>query len=202
MGAEPASKNQKKKSMFQRLAENDTYRKIVVVAGIAGIFLIVISGSFKGCSSQPAAASSSSSSSLGTVISAEEYEKVLENKLTGIISEISGAGNVRVMVTLEQTTKDVYATEEKRNDQETDDSMASGTGKQAKSNSDETNYLVVKDENGTERAVRITEIQPLVKGVVVVCDGGSDPKVQEDITTAVTTALNITSVRVCVIKAK
>ncbi len=199
MGAEP-EKNRKKESMFQRLAENDTYRKVVVGAGILGILLIVISGSFKSCSTQPSAAASSSAPE--TVISAEECEKQLEDKLTGIISQINGAGNVRVMVTLEQTTQDVYAAQEKSNDEETNDGPESGTGKQEKSNSNETNYLVVKDENGTERAVRVTEIQPLVKGVVVVCDGGGDPKVQQDITTAVMTAMNITSVRVCVIKAK
>ena len=199
MGAEP-EKNRKKESMFQRLAENDTYRKVVVGAGILGILLIVISGSFKSCSTQPSTAASSSAPE--TVISVEECEKQLEDKLTGIISQIDGAGKVRVMVTLEQTTKDVYAAQEKSNDEETNDGPESGTGKQEKSNSNETNYLVVKDENGTERAVRVTEIQPLVKGVVVVCDGGGDPKVQQDITTAVMTAMNITSVRVCVIKAK
>jgi stage III sporulation protein AG len=106
------------------------------------------------------------------------------------------------MVTLEQTTRDVYATQKKTSNQETSESGESGTGKQEKNDSDETTYLLVKDENGSEKTVQVTEIQPVVKGVVVVCDGGGTPKVQQDITDAVTTALHITSVRVCVIKAK
>ena len=202
MAAEPNVKDHKKKSAFQRLAENDTYRKIAVGAGVLGIFLIVLSGSLKGCSTQPSVASSSSGGGSVSVLTAEDYEKVLEDKLTGIISQISGAGNVRVMVTLEQTTKDVYATEDKTDNQERNDNTESGSGKQEKDNSNEQKYLVIKDQNGAEKTVPVTEIQPLVKGVVVVCGGGGDLKVQQDITTAVTTALNITSVRVCVIKAK
>lgn len=201
MAADPNVKDQKKKSAFQRLAENDTYRKIAVGAGVIGIFLIVLSGSLKSCSAQPSVASSSSGGSVN-VLTAEDYEKVLEDKLTSIISQISGAGNVRVMVTLEQTTKDVYATEDKTDNQERNDNTESGSGTQEKNNSNEQKYLVIKDQNGAEKTVPVTEIQPLVKGVVVVCAGGGDLKVQQDITTAVTTALNITSVRVCVIKAK
>ena len=44
----------------------------------------------------------------------------------------------------------------------------------------------------------ITKIQPTVRGVVVVCDGGGDPAVCRRVTEAVTTALGITSGRVCV----
>ena len=199
MAAEPVKV--KKKGMFQKLAENDTYRKIVVGAGVVGIFLIVISGSLKGCSAQ-APAVSPVSSQQRTEITAEEYEKQLENKLSDMISRIDGAGNVHVLVTLDQTEKDVYATEEKKSDEGTSEAGESGAGKQETNNSDETTYLVIKNENGSERALRLTEIQPVVRGVVVVCDGGGDVGVQQEITDAVTTALHITSVRVCVIKAK
>ena len=201
MTAEPGKKEQKKQGMFQRLAENDTYRKIIVWAGLLGIFLIVISGSLKGCSSKTSATPTASSQPR-TVITAEEYEKQLENDLSGIISQIDGAGNAHIMVTLEQTAKNVYATEEKKSGQETSEAGESGTGKQETNNSNETTYLVIKDENGSEKALPLTEIQPVVRGVVVVCDGGGDARVQQEITDAVTTALHITSVRVCVIKAK
>lgn len=186
--------------MFQKLAENDTYRKIVLVAGIAGIILIFLSENFRSCGAQPSA--SSSSSPAKAVLTAEEYEKQMEEKLSGIISQIDGAGNVKVMVTLEQTSQDVYATQKKTNDQQTSENAASGVGRQGTNNTDETSYLLVKDSDGSERALQVTEIQPVIKGVVVVCDGGGDPSVQQEITDVVTTAMHITSVRVCVIRAK
>jgi stage III sporulation protein AG len=187
------------KGMFQKLAENEKYRKIVVTAGILGIVLILLSGNLQSCGGKQ---SSQTASSRSSGLSAENYEKQLETNLTEIISQIRGTGNVRVMVTLEQTTQYVYATEEKKSDQQTDEKAESGTGKKESNNSDETTYLLVKDADGSERALHVTEIQPVVKGVVVVCDGGDDPQVQQDVTDAVTTALHITSVRVCVIKAK
>lgn len=202
MAVEKGGDSEKAKGLFQKLAENDTCRKIIIGAGLLGIVLILVSGSLKSCSVQPPAGASASSASSGTIITAEEYEKQMENSLSDLITQIDGVGKAKVMVTLEQTTKSVYATQEKTSDQQTNENAESGTGKNETNNSNETSYLLVKDADGSEKAVKITDIQPVVKGVVVVCDGGGDPKVQQDITDAVTTALHITSVRVCVIKAK
>jgi len=59
--------------------------------------------------------------------------------------------------------------------------------------------IVVDTENGRQ-GLLVTEIQPTVKGVVVVCQGGDQPLVQERIINTITTALNISSKRVCVTK--
>ena len=64
----------------------------------------------------------------------------------------------------------------------------------------ETKYIKIKDENGAEKALSVTQIQPTVKGVVIVCNGGDNPVVQKKIIDAVKTALNITSKRVYVTK--
>ena len=198
MATEPAPG--KSEGLFQKLAKNEKYRKIIVFAGLAGIVLILISGNLKSCdgyqSNQLQPVSSQPS------VTAEQYEKGLEANLTGIISQISGVGNAKVLVTLDQTAQYVYATEEKQSRQQTSEKSDSQTGKSEDDYSDETTYLLVKNSDGSEQALRVTEIQPLVKGVVVVCDGGDDPNVQQSVTDAVTTALHITSVRVCVIKAK
>ncbi len=198
MATEPA--RGKNAGLFQRLAENEKYRKIIVVAGLAGIALILISGNLKSCDGSPSAQAQPVSSQ--PAATAEQYEKSLEEDLTAIIAQISGVGNVKVLVTLDKTAEYVYATEDKQSRQQTSESDGSQTGKSEDDYSDETNYLLIKNSDGSEQALRVTEIQPLVKGVVVVCDGGGDPSVQQSVTDAVTTALHITSVRVCVIKAK
>ena len=59
--------------------------------------------------------------------------------------------------------------------------------------------IIVDTENGRQ-GLLVTEIQPTVKGVVVVCRGGDQPIVQERIVSTITTALNISSKRVCVTK--
>lgn len=191
----------KPRGFFQKIAENDTSRKIAVAVGIIGIILIAISGSIKSITPQKNTQNTSSQVQSSS-ITAEEYEKRVERDLTEILSQVSGVGNVRVLVTLEQTSQRVYATQGKTSGQQTSENEESGTGKQETTKDNETSYLLIKDADGSENALPITEIQPVVKGVVIVCDGGGSPKVQKDITDAVTTALRISSTQVCVIKAK
>lgn len=52
-------------------------------------------------------------------------------------------------------------------------------------------------ENSTTKT---KEIEPVIRGVVVVCQGGDDPVVVERVLSAVTKALNISSAKVCVTK--
>lgn len=196
MKAEEKDGKARKPGIMEKLAENETYRKIIIGAGLLGIALIFLSGYLtSGGKSEPQPASS------GPAYTAEEYETRLENELRELIMKIQGVGNASVMVTLEQTKQAVYAKEEKTNGQTTEDKSEGSTRNETDS-SNETTYILVKDADGSEKALSVTEIQPLIKGVVVVCDGANDPKVQQSVIDAVTTALDITSVRVCVIKAK
>ena len=54
---------------------------------------------------------------------------------------------------------------------------------------------------GSDKTALIEKtMEPVVQGVVVVCQGADDIKVTSDITNAVSVALNVTSNRICVIK--
>ena len=187
-----------KSSFLGKLAEHENWRKIIVGAGLLGIALIFLSGYL----------TSGSTSSQQTAVSsqpqptAQNYEKSLETELQDLVTGIQGVGKARVYVTLEQTAQTVYATEEKTSGQTTQDKSDGTTTRNETDNNNETSYILVKNSDGSEKALPVTEIQPVVKGVVVVCDGGDSPQVQQNIIDAVTTALHITSVRVCVIKAK
>ncbi len=44
----------------------------------------------------------------------------------------------------------------------------------------------------------VTEIQPKIKGVVIVSRYAGDPEIREKLTEAVKTALDISSARICV----
>jgi stage III sporulation protein AG len=186
-----------KETIFEKLAGNETYRKIIIIAGFIGIALIFISGYFK--NDTPAAAKTASSQPVAT---ADQYASQLESSLTDIVTRIQGVGTAKVLVTIERSTQYVYATEEKKSNQTTEDKSGDSTTKNEANDNTETTYIIVKDADGAQKAIPVTEVQPIIKGVVVVCDGGDNPTVQQNIISAVTTALDITSVRVCVIKAK
>ncbi|XOQ48909.1 MAG: Stage III sporulation protein AG [Eubacteriales bacterium] len=187
---------EEKESLFTKLAENEMYRKIVIVVGLVGIALILLSGLFKNDHTEAKTVSSP------TEISADQYAAQLETRLTEIVTRIQGAGSAKVLVTLERGTQYVYATEEKKSNKTTQDKSDGTTTKNEANDNTETTYILVKDADGAQRALAVTEVQPIIKGVVVVCDGGDDPTVQQNVISAVTTALDISSVRVCVIKAK
>jgi stage III sporulation protein AG len=187
-----------KSSLLEKIAEHESWRKIIIIAGLLGIALIFLSGYLTsgGTSTQQTAVSSQPQPT------AQSYEGTLETELQQLVTGIQGVGNARVFVTLEQTAQTVYATEEKTSGQTTQDKSDGTTTRNESDSDNETSYILVKNADGSEKALQVTEIQPVVKGVVVVCDGGDSPQVQQNIIDAVTTALHITSVRVCVIKAK
>ena len=186
-------------SWIQKLAENDIWRKVILILGFAGIALVFLSGLFQNHDSKATNAQAEEES---TKTTAQEYTQQVEKSLTELIGNINGAGSVKVLVTLERNTQYVYATEEKKTTQSTQDQAANATVKNQENDSRETKYILVKGADGSQQALAVTEVEPIVKGVVVVCEGGNQPAVQKDIIDAVTTALNLSSARVCVIKAK
>ncbi len=180
------------KKLFSGMG-GDKVKNIIIVAGLVGIALIFFSSFIKPSSQNQQEQEESAT------ITAEEYADQLEKNLTEVISSIQGAGPSKVMVTLESGVQTKYATEEKTNSEASQDKDSNGeTTRSQQSGDSEITYITVRDANGAERALEITEIQPTVKGVVVVCSGGEDPVVQQRVIDAVTTALNISSKRVCV----
>ena len=182
-------KTDKAKTLLAQIAENPMGRKVVLVIGLVGIGLICLSSFF----SLDSTGKNENEESCVSQISAEDYAQQLQSSLEGLLGKIEGVGDPTVLVTLEKDAEQVYATEEK---------ISTQTAQSNANDNRETNYIIVKDANGNQRAIKVTEVQPVVKGVVVVCSGAVNPVVQQNVIDAVTTALNITSVKVCVIKAK
>lgn len=177
---------------LKALLEGDKKVKVIVLIGIIGILLILLSECV------PKAAQKKSPAGENTAeVSIADYEKALEEKVGTLVSSIAGVGDARVMVTLESGAQNVYATEEKKNTDTTKDYNGNDPKRvQQKENSEE-KYIIVDTVDGKQALLK-TQIQPQVKGVVVVCEGGQDVQVQQRIIEAVTTALDVMSNRVCV----
>lgn len=157
--------------------------KIIVAVGLIGMALILLSEFLPKQTAKTAAK-----------VSAEEFVQKTEEKLSAMLGSIEGAGQCQVMVTLENGVEYVYASQNKVNT----DRVEAGD-KLTQRDGTEENIIIVDTDQGRQ-GLLITEIQPTVKGVVIVCEGGDQPLVQQRVTDAVTTALNISSKRVCVTK--
>lgn len=132
---------------------------LTVAAGILGMLLIGVSEWIP--ERQPEQATESTVSAL----SAEEYASELETRLETLIQQMEGAGNVRVMVTMAESSRTVYAT-----DTETD-----GNG------STRSEHLLLADGSSPPALVETTQL-PQVQGVAVLCEGGDNTAVQARIT--------------------
>ncbi len=161
------------------------------VIGLIGILLIGLSSMLgNGGTDTPVATVSAGEDPLS-------YATALEDRLESMVSSIAGVGECRVMVTMEQGTEYIYATQEKNtvDASQTSENSRFSTGSRS---SDEETYIMVSTDSG-QQPVLITSLSPKVKGVVVVCQGGNNGGVCQNVRTALATVLSISSNRICVV---
>ena len=108
--------------------------------------------------------------------------------LKDVLSQVRGVGECKVMVTVEGTTEYVYA-----------ENLTKSTDNNGDRTSDRyENEIVITDNDGKKEALVRKIIKPQICGVVIVCEGGGDIKVNERVLKAVSTVLGISSSKICV----
>ena len=125
------------------------------------------------------------------------YAEDLEKRLTNIVSSISGAGKTKVMVTLENGVESVYAADEKQSVEPSSGEKTGGVEVNEKSNT-ENEYIILQSNGSRDEGLVIKVIQPKIRGVAIVCEGGDSAYVQQRITQAVTAVLDIGASRVSI----
>lgn len=168
--------------------------KLLVLLGIVGIGLIAFSSVFRKTDT-PAVLQEAADEEF----SAEDYRRQLCEELGNMIASIKGAGKTKIMLTLDGTVRNLYASD---NDiQQKESSRKNSADENAdKQSSEKKSLITVRGRDGTEQAVRIGQLLPSVRGVLVVCEGGDDESVRKRITEAVKAALDIPASHICVTK--
>lgn len=169
---------------LKKLVGKDKLISVAAILGIAAMVLLM----FSECgSSEPKTEKISDND-------AQQYRQELESELGSILSSIDGAGQVRVMITLQGSYEYIYAQENKNSSDSSQKADSSDLREET-----ENSYIIIDTDEGEKALIR-TELSPSIAGVVVVCEGADDELVCQRIMLAVTTALDISSKRVCVIK--
>lgn len=173
------------RSLFQK-------KNWLFFVGLAGICLIFLSDILFGGRGDTSGAKGQTVQK-NTSISASVQE--LETRLTEMLESVQGAGKVQVMITLESAGETVYARDEQSDTQTTD-----GTdGVTDRKESYKSEHIIVDAADGKQPLVE-TCIEPEVKGVAVVCEGGDDITVIKRITDLVSVVLGLSTNRICVTK--
>ena len=162
---------------------------LILTLAVAGIILIAVSYIWDE-QPEPVTVSDATGSTLA------EDARQLEERLTEIIGQVAGAGETCVMVTMDTTRESVYAediTSQRRSTQ---------TGKLGSGDEDfseERTHVLLG--NGSEESPLVEKrIEPIVRGVLILCEGAEDPVVEARVTEAVRTVLGISSSQICVEK--
>ncbi|AZR73545.1 stage III sporulation protein AG [Anoxybacter fermentans] len=135
-------------------------------------------------------------------INSNSYEERLEERLKKVLSLIEGVGKVEVDITIEQGPEYIYGFNTSISNSETEERDNSGGIRIIKDRSESQDIVIIRDKNGEEKPVVRTEKSPIIKGVLVVAEGASNPKVNAELTRAVNTVLGIPLHKICVLPYK
>lgn len=131
---------------------------LLIGAGLLVGVLLLVAGNFDTDSADKAAVVES--------FSAEEYCEILERRLVALLSSVEGAGEVRVMVSLEGGYQSVYEKD--------------GDG-----------VPVTVGSGSSESAVLVSKELPAIGGVGVVCSGAKSERVKNEIVALISATLGI-----------
>ena len=179
------------KSKLSKLMKDDKIKKLIIALCIGGIALIFLSTFVCGRASA-GDNSADSTPDAQSYTNLSEYKASIENDLSKIISKIEGVGNTEVFLTLDNSSENVYAVNQKQSSK----SSNSDGGDESL----DTEYFSLRKSDGSETGMLLKVIEPDVRGVLVVCNGVDNSMIKERVLEAVTKALNISSARVCITK--
>lgn len=163
--------NTAQEPLLQRLTHGRFTARAVVLLGIGGMVLILLSELLPAKTAAPAAAS-------GTADDLA-YAQQMETRLETLIGQVDGAGRTAVMVTLENGEEREYAVDTREGDAES-----------------ETTHVLLGDGS----ALTQTVYAPRICGVAVVCEGGDQAGVEVRITELLSSLLGISTNRISVEK--
>ncbi len=171
------------KELLKRIREKNLPKKTVVM--IIGAVVI-----FAGITLSELTAEKSKTDEENPV-SAEDYIESTEKNLEKLLSDIDGAGKVRVMLTVDTCYENVYA--------KSYDTKGEKTEKGSENELSE-EYIIVKKGSNNEECLVIKVYEPTVKGVAVIAEGADSIKVKTAITDTVCALFNISTAQVSVEK--
>ncbi len=178
-------KNKLIKENLYNLFNKDKKILLVVLVGFIGVLLIAIS-------EMNLDKSTEKGKDLTQNMDSYEYCDYLERRVEDIINSIDGAGEVRVMITLAETTEYVYAQNQ---------NGTKKSNKDSENSDNKSNFVIIENDNN-DSGLLIKTYEPKVRGVAVVCVGGDNPIVQQQIYSTVSAVLNVSTARISISKLK
>lgn len=133
-------------------------------------------------------------------IAGDDYISCLEEKTKNLLSQVEGAGNVDVMITLNSGGESVFAQENKKSTSETEESASQGDSRGIVSETEESTIVTVNNGDGSTSPVVIKEKTAEISGIVIVAEGGDDVIVKDSLIRAAQALFGVSANKVEVFK--
>lgn len=137
---------------------------------------------------------------VGTQAEEQDYARYLERRLEETLSQLDGAGNVRVMVTLQSSAQKIVEKDTQgERDAITEEDSQGGRRTSENTSHQETTVYEGMGKKSQEPYVS-KELTPRVEGVVVLAEGGENALVKRNITEAIQALFGIDTHKIRIIK--
>lgn len=132
-------------------------------------------------------------------VSQNEYLYNLESRLKEALSQMSGVGDVTVMITLKSSAEKVVEKDVAVTNEAVSESDSQG-GARTTHNSTHGETTVYNDGSSQSQPYVSKELSPQIEGVVVIAEGGADSVVKQNITEAVQALFGIDTHKIRIMK--
>ncbi|MBR4286277.1 MAG: hypothetical protein IKT55_01080 [Clostridia bacterium] len=171
------------KELISRLREKKLPKKAIIMIACAVVVLAGLTIS-EFAAEEPKTNTEAS-------VCADDYIKSTQKNLERLLSDIEGAGDVRVMLTVDTCYENVYAKSYDTKGEKSENGSENELSEE---------YIIVKKGSNNEECLVVKVYEPTVKGVAVIAEGADSITVKTAITETVCALFNISTAQVSVEK--
>lgn len=129
----------------------------------------------------------------------EEYRARLCSQLEDFLQQMDGVGKVKVYITMHSSSELIVERNSpytKRTEEEVSQESTRTVGE----TENDSQVVLVEQEDGSEAPIVVKEMAPVVRGVVVAAQGGGDETIKKEITSLVMALFGIEEHKIRVVK--
>lgn len=177
---------------------------IMILVGLLLLIIALPSGTLGGGGKEQEKNSNSSTDSEENqkedVSEFSAYRREMEEQLEELLSQVEGAGRVKVMVTLASSSEKITLKDEQETQEKVTETDAQGGSRSSISVTGEEESVLVEDGEGSSLPYVTKTTTPQIEGVVVLSSGAEDAGLKNEIIEAVEVLFPVSAHKIKVMK--
>lgn len=187
----------KMQDFMQKIKEKKLKRSDLLILVLAGILILIIALPTDTKEKKQAEKSKENISKENNTMEASKDE--IERKLEDILEKIDGAGDVKVMITYQDSGTQVVEKDKNTSENSLEESDSTGGVRSTKEQQLQESTVYEEADAGNTPFVS-KELLPKVEGILIVASGGDNQKVKQNISEAVLALFQVEAHRIKIVK--